>query len=96
MFDQFHQPAPRKKRRDPTHLHTAGRGEADVYFHLRRQGYIMVARNFRYRRRRGEIDLIGWDKETLCFIEIKPYTAHDVKFAEGAADQNKGRIHRSG
>ena len=51
----------------------------------------MVARNFRSPRRRGEIDLIGWDKETLCFIEVKTRTTHDVKPAEAAVDQNKKR-----
>ncbi|MCU1296428.1 MAG: hypothetical protein JWO91_706 [Acidobacteriaceae bacterium] len=34
-------------------------GEEDAYFYLRRQGYLMVARNFRSSLRRGEIDLIG-------------------------------------
>ena len=30
------------------------------YF-LRRQGYTMLARNWRAKGRKGEIDLIGWD-----------------------------------
>jgi Holliday junction resolvase-like predicted endonuclease len=42
-------------------------------------------------RRRGEIDLIGWDKDVLCFIEVKTRTTHDVKPAEAAVDRDKQR-----
>jgi len=55
----------------PEHQRTGRRGEEDAYFYLRRLGYVMVAQNFHSPRRRGEIDLIGWDGETLCFIEVK-------------------------
>jgi putative endonuclease len=75
----------------PAHLRTGRRGEEDTYFYLRRQGYTIVARNFRSPRRRGEIDLIGWDKNILCFIEVKTRTTHAVKPAEAAVDQNKKR-----
>src|SRR5215470_17929248 len=75
----------------PVHLHTGRRGEEDTYFYLRRLGYIMVARNFRSPRRRGEVDLIGWDKNVLCFIEVKTRTTHDVKPAEAAVDRDKQR-----
>jgi len=75
----------------PAHLRTGRRGEEDTYFYLRRQGYIIVARNFRSPRRRGEIDLIGWDKNVLCFIEVKTRTTHAVKPAEAAVDQSKKR-----
>lgn len=73
----------------PSHQRTGRRGEEDAYFHLRRLGYVMVARNFRSPRRRGEIDLIGWDKKVLCFIEVKTRTTHDVKPAEAAVDRDK-------
>lgn len=75
----------------PAHLYTGRRGEEDTYFYLRRLGYVMVARNYRSPRRRGEIDLIGWDKEVLCFIEVKTRTSHDVKPAEAAVDHDKQR-----
>src|ERR1051325_133327 len=79
------------KKDGPAHLHTGRRGEEDTYFYLRRSGYIIVARNFRSARRRGEIDLIGWDKDVLCFIEVKTRTSHAVKRAEAAVDQHKKR-----
>ena len=75
----------------PAHQRTGRRGEEAAYFYLRRLGYVMVARNFRSSRRRGEIDLIGWDKDVLCFIEVKTRTTHDVKPAEAAVDRDKQR-----
>lgn len=70
------------------------RGEEDAYFYLRRLGYVMVARNYRSPRHHGEIDLIGWDHEVLCFIEVKTRTTHDVKTAEAAVDREKRRAFR--
>jgi putative endonuclease len=75
----------------PPHQRTGRRGEEAAYFYLRRLGYVMVARNFRSSRRRGEIDLIGWEKSVLCFIEVKTRTTHDVKPAEAAVDRDKQR-----
>jgi putative endonuclease len=73
----------------PAHLITGRRGEDDAYFYLRRQGYIMVARNWRSSRHRGELDLVGWDGDVLCFIEVKTRTTRDVKPAEAAVDEEK-------
>ncbi len=75
-----------------THQKTGMRGEQDAYFHLRKLGYTMVARNFRSSHSRGEIDLIGWDKDVLCFIEVKTRTTKDVKPGEAAVDQYKRRM----
>jgi putative endonuclease len=54
-----------------------------------------VARNFRAARHHGEIDLIGWDKDVLCFIEVKTRTTRDVKPAEAAVDREKRRAIRT-
>jgi putative endonuclease len=75
----------------PRHQRTGTRGEEDAYFYLRRLGYIVVARNFRSPRCRGEIDLIGWDADVLCFVEVKTRTSRDVKTAEAAVDRHKRR-----
>src|ERR1700722_1152295 len=75
----------------PTHLRVGVRGEEEAYFHLRELGYEMVARNFRSPRCRGEIDLIGWDGDVLCFIEVKTRTSRAVKPAEAAVDRHKRR-----
>ncbi len=66
-------------------------GEEEAYFHLRKLGYAIVARNFRSPRCRGEIDLIGWDEDVLCFIEVKTRTSRDVKPPEAAVDRHKRR-----
>jgi putative endonuclease len=83
--------APNRNPERPAHLRTGRRGEEDAYFYLRRRGYVMVARNYRTARYHGEIDLIGWDKEVLCFIEVKTRTTRDVKPAEAAVDRKKRR-----
>jgi putative endonuclease len=78
-------------RPGPDHQRTGRRGEEDAYFYLRKLGYVMVARNFRSPRCRGEIDLIAWHKDVLCFIEVKTRTTHDVKPAEAAVGRHKWR-----
>ena len=75
----------------PEHLRTARRGEEEAYFYLRRLGYVMVARNYRSPRSRSELDLIGWDGDVLCFIEVKTRTTRDVQPAEAAVDHEKQR-----
>ncbi len=75
----------------PEHQGIGRRGEEDAYFYLRRLGYVMVARNFRSAHRKGEIDLIGWDEDILCFVEVKSRTTRDVKPAEAAVDRHKQR-----
>ncbi len=45
------------------------RGEDQAAEFLKRQGYRIVERN--YRTPLGEIDIIAWDKDCLCFIEVK-------------------------
>jgi putative endonuclease len=74
---------------EPEHQRTGRRGEEEAYFQLRKLGYVMVARNYRSPRRRGEIDLIGWDGDVLCFVEVKTRSSHDVKPAEAAVDRDK-------
>jgi putative endonuclease len=86
LAGRYRPPDPR-----PLHQRTGTRGEEDAYFHLRKMGYVIVARNFRSPRCRGEIDLIGWDGNLLCFIEVKTRTSRDVKAAEAAVDRHKRR-----
>src|SRR5208282_4728998 len=76
----------------PAHQRLGRRGEEAAYFHLRKLGYTMVARNFRSPRCRGEIDLIGWKDDVLCFVEVKTRTTRDVKPGEAAVDRHKRRL----
>jgi len=75
----------------PVHQRTGRRGEEDAYFYLRRRGYTIIARNFRSPNHRGELDLVGWERDVLCFIEVKTRTARDMKPAEAAVDRDKQR-----
>jgi len=73
----------------PEHLRTGRRGEEDAYFYLRRRGYTIIASNYRSPHHRGELDLVGWDRDVLCFIEVKARTTRAVKPAEAAVDLEK-------
>ena len=80
------------RRESPAeHLRIGVKGEEEAYFALRRMGYVMVERNFRSPKCHGEIDLIGWERDVLCFIEVKTRTSQDVKTAEAAVDRHKRR-----
>lgn len=73
----------------PAHQRTGQRGEEDAYFYLRRRGYVIIARNYRSPHSRGELDLVGWNGEMLCFIEVKTRTTRAIKPAEAAVDYAK-------
>ena len=79
----------------PEHLVTGQRGEEDVYFYLRERGYVIVARNFRSPRHKGEVDLIGWDGKELCFIEVKTRKRRSLVPAEMAVDAPKQAMLRA-
>ena len=78
-----------REPQEAQHLATGRRGEELAYFHLRKVGYTIVARNYRTPRHRGEIDLIGWDGEVLCVIEVKTRSTRDVAAPEAAVDREK-------
>ena len=76
-------------KRRAAHLTTGLRGEDAAYFHLRELGYTIVARRWRSAKLRGDIDLIGWDGESLCFIEVKTRGSRSFQPAEAAVDHDK-------
>ena len=53
------------------------RGETYAYWYLRCEGYVFIARNFSPRAAKGEIDLIGYDGDTLAFVEVRTRTVRD-------------------
>src|SRR5580765_1351638 len=89
-FDSFIRLLPRKDS-TPQHLHTGRRGEEAAYFYLREQGYVIIVRNYRSPRSRSELDLVGWDGSTLCFIEVKTRSTRTILPAETAVDAEKQR-----
>jgi putative endonuclease len=80
-----------QRRSRAAHLSTGTRGEEEAYFYLRRQGYVIIARNFRTPRSHSELDMVGWDGETLCFVEVKTRTSRRFLPAESAVDYDKRR-----
>ncbi|HHY47535.1 MAG TPA: YraN family protein [Firmicutes bacterium] len=54
-------------------LEVGARGEEAVVAHLESCGYKVLCRN--YRTRRGEIDIVALDGDTLVFLEVKATAA---------------------
>jgi putative endonuclease len=77
------------RRKVPAHLATGERGEREALFHLRKMGYTIVARRWKSAKLWGDVDLVGWDGEWLCFIEVKTRSGRDAISAESAVDRDK-------
>jgi len=75
----------------PAHLRTGLRGERAAFFYLRRQGYVVTARRWRSSRVHGDLDLVAWEGDTLCFIEVKTRSTRAVATAEASVDEGKRR-----
>jgi len=78
----------------PAHLATGMQGEDAAYFYLRRKGYTVVARRWSPGHQPGDLDLIAWQEELLCIVEVKSRTAHDMAPAEAAVDTHKRKMMR--
>jgi putative endonuclease len=64
-------------------------GELLAYRHLRKLGYTVVARNYRTRDGRGEVDLVAWDGPDLVFVEVKTRSGDEFGAPETAIDAPK-------
>ena len=78
----------------PAHLRTGERGEEAAFFYLRRSGFTVVARRWNEGPLPGDLDLVAWQGEVLCFIEVKTRTSREVATASAAVDRNKRRTLR--
>jgi putative endonuclease len=78
----------------PAHLLAGIDGERAALFHLRRRGYVVVARRWSAGNLPGDIDLIAWQGPMLCFVEVKTRTARDMTPAEVAIDVHKRHVLR--
>jgi putative endonuclease len=70
------------------------RGEDMAHRYLRRKGFTVVARNWRPPQGGGEIDIVGWERDFLVFIEVKSRTSGEWSAPERAIDAEKIRILR--
>jgi len=86
----------RRRHVDPD-LAAGRRGEDLAHRFLRRQGFTVVARNFRPRSAgAGEVDLIAWERERLVFVEVKSRATDDYGTPDRAVDPEKeGYIERA-
>jgi putative endonuclease len=75
----------------PEHLRNAQRGEDLAYERLCAEGFRVVARNYRSRSGRGEIDLLGWDGEWLACVEVKTRKNDDFGRPEASVNRDKQR-----
>lgn len=81
------------------HLALGARGEGLAADLLERAGYRLVAANFRLpvgRNLRGaivqaEIDLVAYDGDTLCFVEVKTRRSDEFAAPEANVDLRKQR-----
>ena len=55
----------------------AVRGETYAYWYLGRNAYVFVARNYTPRGIKGELDLVGYDGNTLPFVEVRTRTVQE-------------------
>jgi putative endonuclease len=78
----------------PRHLITGERGEEAAFFFLRRNGFQVVAQRWNDSPIPGDIDLIAWQGEVLCFVEVKTRTSREVATASSAVDREKRRTLR--
>ncbi len=85
--------APHLKPEAP-HMATGRRGERAAFFYLRRKGFIVVAHGWRSGIVRGDLDLIAWEGDILCFVEVKTRTTRAVATAEASVDEDKRRALR--
>lgn len=81
--------APAVAQRKEQARRTGVRGETYAYWYLRGMGYVFVARNYQAAGMKGEIDLVGYDGETLVFVEVRTRTAREGQ--QGIAEQSVTR-----
>lgn len=77
-----------------SHLETGERGEKAAFFFLRRKGFVIVAQRWNDGPLPGDLDLVAWDGDVLCFIEVKTRSSKEVTTASSAVDKDKRRILR--
>ena len=67
-------------------------GEDLAHRFLQKQGYTVVARNYRPATGGGELDLVAWEGATLVFVEVKTRARTDFGPPDRAVDLDKQRF----
>lgn len=82
-----------RRKPEATHLTTGRRGERTAFFYLRREASLLLPRLALGNRARRS-DLVAWEGDTICFIEVKTRTTRAVATAEASVDEQKRRTLR--
>ena len=78
-----------RKRHLSPDIATGRRGEDIAHRYLQRVGIVIVARNYRMASGHGELDLIGWERDTLVFVEVKSRQTEEYGAPDRAIGQQK-------
>ena len=73
------------------HANPGRRGEDLAHRFLRRNGFTVVARNYRLASGAGEADLIAWDGDSLAIVEVKSRASDDYGPPDRAIGPEKRR-----
>jgi len=65
------------------------RGEDLAHRYLRRNGFMVVARNWRPPQGGGEIDIVAWERDILVFVEVKSRASGEWSAPERDIDLEK-------
>lgn len=84
--------AARRRRGLPAHLQLAEQGEDWAQRFVQEMGWTVVARNYRRKGGRGEIDLVAVEGNTLVFVEVKTRSSAEVGSPERAVHRAKEKL----
>lgn len=76
------------------HANVGQRGEDLAHRWLRKNGYIVAARNWRPPQGGGELDIVAWQGQSVVFIEVKSRAADTTSAPERDIDEEKIRALR--
>src|SRR5258705_13734658 len=89
MFDRLRDA--RRRKLWSADLASGRRGEDLVHRFLKRQGFTIVARNYRLAAGDAEADLIAWERDTLVIVEVKSRETGEYGPPERAIGEEKRR-----
>ena len=68
-------------------IQSGAEGESKAVDFLKQKGWKIVSQNYRYKR--GELDIIGLDKDVLVFVEVKYRKNNTFGFPEDFVSKHK-------
>ena len=80
----------RRRRKEWNPAHATGRRAEDLaHRYLQKQGYTVVARNYRLASGDAEADIVAWEHDTLAIVEVKSRGTEEYGPPERAMSQVK-------